>query len=151
MSPKPPSISSDTVLFMEARAICLMNEGGRESFSQPSPALIKTIAERLTDYATVIELYGNPPAMSAAWDRIANDTGNSMGQINMDMLDIATVYRSAIAYGKQANGQLIDRIQQSRIMLRSQAFRPARERMNSAAAHAVSRDGFKKGSLTLVL
>ncbi|MDX1921588.1 MAG: hypothetical protein SFW65_00475 [Alphaproteobacteria bacterium] len=145
MPSKPASISPDTLLFMEARAICLMNERGRESFLAPSPALIQTIARRLGDYAAVIDRYGSPPAMIAAWERISNDTGSSMGQINIDMLDIATIYRAAVAYTEQANDELIDRIQGSRVMLRSQAHRPEMRALSAAAAIEIAKPDFKKG------
>jgi hypothetical protein len=145
------AISTDTILFMETRAICLMGEPGREAFLPATPATIAAIAAKLQPYATMIGLYGKPPAMSAAWERIAADTGSRSGQINMDMMDIATIYGSAVAYGIDANSQLLDRIQSSRAMLRSQAHRPEMHRLCEAASAAIAKPDFKKGILTLSL
>lgn len=142
------SISPETRLFIEARAICLLGEQGRESFLELSSAVIKIIAEKLAPYAGDIALYNKPPAMADAWDKISNDTGSRTGQINMDMIDIASIHRAATEYASAPNAQLIDVIQRARAMLRSQAMSPGLRKLGEAAAKAVAQPDFKKGSFT---
>lgn len=141
-------ISPETRLYIETRAICLMGEHGRESFLEPSPALITTIAEKLSAYAEDIKHYGKPPVMEQAWIKISDDIGTRTGQINMDMMDIASIHRAATEYVAHPDAKLIDIIQQARSMLRSQAIYPQLRQLGEQAARAVSQPDFKKGSFT---
>ncbi|MBY0429017.1 MAG: hypothetical protein K2Q32_07335 [Alphaproteobacteria bacterium] len=139
------AISPETRLFMETRAICQMAETGREAFLEPSPALIKIIADKLTPYADAIAGYGKPPAMEAAWDKISEDTGMRHGHINIAMLDIATIHRDAAAYLTNPSKILIDNIQSARTMLRTQSISPSLRLLGEAAAVAVTQPNFIKG------
>lgn len=148
------SISPDTRLFMEARAICLMGEKGRAEFLDPTPSLAKAIAEKLAPYANDIAGYGNPPTKKTAWDTIAKDidgTDGRTGQINMDMLDIANIYVAATAYLTEPSTNLLERIQSARIMLRCQAFSPDHRKLGEAAATAIAQPDFRKGSFVLTV
>ncbi len=144
----PMQISPETRLYIETRAICLMGEKGREAFLEPTPALIKIIAEKLMPYADDIKDYGKPPTMEAAWIAISDDIGTRTGQINMDMIDIASIHRAATQYVASPDAKLVDIIQRSRSMLRSQAIYPQLRKLGEAAAIAVSQPDFKKGSFT---
>ncbi len=145
------SISPHTQLFMEARAICLLSERGRESFLEPAASLIQTIAGKLAPYASEIAAYGKPPAMRDAWEVISNETGSRTGQINLDMLDIAKIYDAAKAYLASPEQRWIDAIQSARTMLRSQAFPPTLRTLGEQAAIATAQPDFKKGSFTPTL
>lgn len=142
------SISPATRTFIEVRAICQLCENNRPSFLEPSPALVKTIAEKLAPYADDIAPYGKPPAMQDAWGVIANDTGSRDEQINLDMLDIAKIATAANAYVTSPDKAHIDTIQRARMMLRSQAFPPQLRKLGEAAAIAVAKPDFKKDSFT---
>lgn len=135
------SLSPDTRDFVEARAICLLDEA-----SNATPELAKQIADRLAPYAELIGLYGRPPVMEHAWNKIEEDTGIRTGLINLYMLNIASIHQSAVAYVANPDPRVLQYMQEQRALLRTHTVPPRLRALGDMAARAVVKPDFTRGS-----